>query len=131
VVPVLDDPLRIMIRSGTTVVNLRASTPEDRIKWARHLLQGKQNGIEMEIRKAEGTSNTEKSELDAVTIEIWKAQSELSDLVVGLLPRLRALPEGAETANRIIKVSGDLKRSVAEAIKIVQRKMALHEVPVF
>lgn len=94
-VPVLDDPLRIMIRSGTTVVNLRASTPEDRIKWARHLLQGKQNGIEMEIRKAEGTSNTEKSELDAVTIEIWKAQSELSDLVVGLLPRLRALPEGA------------------------------------
>ncbi len=88
IIPIIDDPLRILLRSGKTIVNLRVSSPEERIKWVRAL--SKIHNLAT-LRKEEPDAHL----LDKLTSDIWKGQSELSDLVIELLPKLKVLPKGA------------------------------------
>lgn len=120
-----------MIRSGTNVINLRVGSSPDRIKWARALLVGKQIAIDHDIRKVDG-GLPEKSDINSIAQDIRKGQAELAELIQELLPRLRALPEGADIAGRIIRVSADLNRNVTAAMGLAHRggQFSLKSVPI-
>jgi len=56
--PVVDDPLRFTIRSGDVVLNLRAESTMDRVRWVRALLKNREDALEKSIKSAEQHNGT-------------------------------------------------------------------------
>jgi hypothetical protein len=134
VTPVVDDPLKFIIRSGDTVLHLRAESTTERVLWMRALLKGREEAIDRSIKSMElhnrTNSNGWSSSVAAVRQlldEINRYRHELSDQVKALLPLLNR--DGSETGAKIVQAADDLNRTLIELARIVEQPPTVISAP--
>lgn len=113
IVAVLDDPLRVMLRSGTEMVNLRTETTMKRIAFVRFLLQERERIIDRQIRKDSATSPLLK-DLSAAQSHIGLCLDEMVVLLRNLMPYV--MKDGIDTAHRLVQLTNKMKYGIDELI---------------
>lgn len=122
-----DDPLRIIINSGTKEINLRAQNIDEKIKWVNALRTSQEDAFkEEEITgrdidslvkedpnlNKESKSYFEKSEMDGIQdslAEIWTLQAHLEEVFSLLMPKIEKGAQLNELMGRLQQVASDLK----------------------
>ncbi len=100
-----DDPLRIIINSGTQEIHLRASNVHEKIAWVSALRNSQENAftqggltyedVDKLARSDQGLSEETKSyfnqshlsRLDQELSQVWSAQATLDEILSLLLPK--------------------------------------------
>lgn len=121
-----DDPLRIIINSGTKEINLRAQNIDEKIKWVNALRTAQENSFKEDEKggldynnlikedpnlNKESKSYFEKSDMDGIQdslAEIWTLQAHLDEVFSLLMPKIE---KGGlnELMEKLQKVASDLK----------------------
>lgn len=106
IVLIPDDPLRIIINSGTKEINLRAENISEKIKWVNALRTEQENSCKQEENNSmdfesivredpnvnkETKNYFEKSDLNAIQdslAEIWTLQAHMEEVLSLLFPKI-------------------------------------------
>ena len=122
-----EDPLRIIINSGTKEINLRAENITEKIKWVNALRTAQENSfkeedvgsvdVEQLVKEDPGLSKEskdffEKSEMNAIQdslAEIWTLQAHLEEVLSLVLPKIEKSSQQFELMGRFQTIAQDLK----------------------
>lgn len=122
-----EDPLRIVINSGTSEVHIRTSSMAEKIKWFNALKEGQELALkeddekkypEDEIQVVEGRLSVgakallSESNLDKVKdelAELWVKQSQFDEVLSLLQPKLDKMAGIGNLAQRLEELGRDLK----------------------
>jgi len=127
IVLIPDDPLRIIINSGTKEINLRAENISEKIKWVNALRTAQENSFKQEeehnldvesLVKEDPSINKEtknyfeRSEMNAIQdslAEIWTLQAHMEENLSLMLPKLDKASHQVDLLGRFRTIALDLK----------------------
>ncbi len=122
-----DDPLRIIINSGTKEINLRAENISEKIKWVNAIRTAQESSFKEDggssldvdamvkedpMLSKDSKSFFEKSELNGIQdnlAEIWTLQAHLEEVLSLVLPKLERNSQQSDLFVRFQTIAKDLK----------------------
>ena len=122
-----NDPLRITINSGSTDINIRCDTMEEKEKWLQALKQAQEKSIkqeeeskypEKEIKNCEGRLSVDtrgllkESSLDSLKeqlAQLWVKQAEFSEILSLMGPKLASNTSTQNLYEKLEALATDMK----------------------
>lgn len=124
-------PLQIIIHNGVSQIFLKAHTIKEKVDWMNALEESKKESNKFESSKIE-KQNTETGEKMNETLvtnifskfdplyqkigKVWSVQAEFEEVMSVMEPQLKQNPSMEENSGRLLKLTNDMKESVAEVL---------------
>jgi hypothetical protein len=123
-----EDPLRIVINSGTQEIHVRAYSISEKIKWLEALKKAQEEATAKEGVSLDNIEDMEKglspeskrmfkdSKVRLLTDqvgELWSCQAEIDETLSMLLPKLERIPDALQLADKLGRLGDEMKRKIA------------------
>ena len=125
-----NDPLRIIINSGTKEINLRAKTISEKIKWVSALRNQQEDSFMNSSKRSlngkaimQNSLHSTKSKAQEMLTEVWTSQAKfdeaMADLATEKLP-----PSLVRKLQNVSDLASNLKKSVTLCAKFLNEEVA-------
>ncbi len=124
---IAEDPLRIIINTGTSEIHVRAETVDEMKQWLDALNKAKQEDQQLEHQSAypektiENVEKTLSPEAKAITkdvnvdslkeklAQIWVCQAEFDETLSHIIPKVKMMPSLFDSLTKLEQLGSDLK----------------------
>jgi len=137
---IAEDPLRIIINTGTSEIHIRAENVEEMKQWLDALNKAKQEDLQREHLTAypektiENVEKTLSPEAKAITkdvnvdslkeklAQIWVCQAEFYETLSHIIPKVKMMPSLFDSMTKLEQLGNDLKYRVTDCVSKIEHE---------